>query len=99
MELLTPSTIQNPNPMAPWYRGSGNSGTDISHAWCIGFAPRQHPQIAFAVLVEYGGSGGIAAASVARAALHDCIDLGYLHLRGGHAVPATQPTLSHSSGQ
>ena len=87
MQLLTPSTLENPNAMAPWYRGSGSEGKDISHAWYIGFAPREHPQIAFAVLVEYGGSGGIAAASVVRAALHDCIDLHYLRIPG--AAPAT----------
>lgn len=89
MQLLAPSTLENPNVLAPWYRGSGNEGRDISHAWYIGFAPREHPQIAFAVLVEYGGSGGIAAASVARAALHDCINLHYLRVPDEH--PATAP--------
>jgi penicillin-binding protein 2 len=94
MQLLTPSTVQNPNPLTPWYRGSGASGTDITHAWYIGFAPREHPQIAFAVLVEYGGSGGGAGASVARPLLHACIDLHYLTLPGVHPAPSTQPTAS-----
>ena len=40
--------------------------SNSDHAWYIGFAPADHPKIAFAVMVEYGGSGGIAAASVAR---------------------------------
>jgi len=75
--LVTPSTPDHPNPLAPWYRG-GADGKDVCHAWCIGFAPRDHPQIAFAVLVEYGGSGGITAASVAREALEGCIAHGYL---------------------
>ncbi len=91
MQLLAPSTLENPNALAPWYRGSGNEGKDISHAWYIGFAPREHPRIAFAVLVEYGGSGGIAAASVARAALHDCINLHYLNVTAPAVAPATRP--------
>ena len=51
---------------------------DLNHAWFIGFAPADHPQVAFAVMVEYGGSGGVAAASVARETLEACIDRGYL---------------------
>ena len=27
VRLLTPSTVENPNSLAPWYRGSGKSGT------------------------------------------------------------------------
>lgn len=37
-----------------------------SHAWFTGFAPAQSPKIAVCVLVEEGGSGGRAAAPVAR---------------------------------
>ncbi|MBP1765166.1 MAG: pbpA [Firmicutes bacterium] len=36
------------------------------HAWFIGFAPAENPQIALAVIVENGGSGGGAAAPIAR---------------------------------
>ena len=36
------------------------------HGWFIAFAPADHPRIALAVLVEHGGSGGGAAAPVAR---------------------------------
>lgn len=36
------------------------------HGWFIAFAPRERPRIALAVLVENGGSGGEAAAPVAR---------------------------------
>lgn len=36
------------------------------HAWFIGFAPVEDPKIAVAVLVEYGGSGGEAAAPIAQ---------------------------------
>lgn len=36
------------------------------HAWFIGFAPVESPEIAFAVIIEHGGSGGAVAAPVAK---------------------------------
>ena len=36
------------------------------NAWFIGFAPREHPRIAFAVFVERGGHGGEVAAPIAQ---------------------------------
>jgi penicillin-binding protein 2 len=38
----------------------------LPHGWFVAFAPADDPQIALAVLVEHGGSGGVAAAPVAR---------------------------------
>jgi penicillin-binding protein 2 len=38
----------------------------VPHGWFIAFAPAERPRIALAVLVEHGGSGGEAAAPVAR---------------------------------
>ncbi|HSN82659.1 MAG TPA: penicillin-binding protein 2 [Polyangiales bacterium] len=38
---------------------------DRSHGWFAGFAPAEDPQVAFAVLVEHGGSGGSSAAPIA----------------------------------
>jgi len=38
----------------------------LPHGWFVAFAPKDDPQIALAVLVEHGGSGGVAAAPVAR---------------------------------
>jgi penicillin-binding protein 2 len=73
-----PSTPDKPNPKMPWYRGSGNTGTDLGHAWFIGFAPAQNPKIAFAVMVEYGGSGGKDAGPIAQAILDACLEHGYL---------------------
>jgi penicillin-binding protein 2 len=96
MQLLAPSTAENPNPSIPWYRGT--QGAHMCHAWYIGFAPRDHPQIAFAVLVDYGQSGGIEPASVARALLHDCIDLGYLRLPGRQLAPATSQVTASAAG-
>lgn len=37
-----------------------------SHAWFVGFAPVESPQIVVSVIIEEGGSGGKAAAPVAR---------------------------------
>jgi len=37
-----------------------------THAWFIAFAPAEHPRVAVAVIVEHGGTGGVAAAPIAR---------------------------------
>ena len=37
-----------------------------THSWFTGFAPRENPEIAVTVLVEYGGMGGETAAPLAR---------------------------------
>ena len=76
--VYEPSTPRQPNFQMPWYRGSGNSGAELGHAWMIGFAPADNPKIAFAVLLEYGGSGGRDAAPIAKAILAACGDHGYL---------------------
>ena len=39
------------------------------HAWFVGYAPADDPQIAFAVVVEHGGHGGTSAAPIARKVL------------------------------
>ncbi len=77
-EFIEPSSAEHPNPRAPWYRGQGPEGKDLTHAWFIGFAPAEHPQIAFAVMVEYGGSGGPTAGAIARGIVQACIEHGYL---------------------
>ena len=54
------------------YRAAGKTGSaeynaeKESHAWFIGFAPYDDPEIAICVLVEGGGSGGTAAVPIAR---------------------------------
>ena len=47
--------------------------------WFTGFAPKDNPQIAFAVVLEYveGGSGGRTAAPVAAEVVRICQQLGY----------------------
>jgi penicillin-binding protein 2 len=39
------------------------------HAWFVGFAPKDDPQIAWAVFVQHGGHGGTTAAPIARVVL------------------------------
>ncbi|MDT8901500.1 peptidoglycan D,D-transpeptidase FtsI family protein [Anaeroselena agilis] len=46
--------------------GTAENPHGASHAWFIGFAPADAPEIAIAVVVENGGSGGEAAAPIAR---------------------------------
>ena len=41
----------------------------LPHAWFIGFAPAETPQVVIVVLVENGGAGGRVAAPVAREVL------------------------------
>lgn len=54
------------------YSAAGKTGSaefeknKETHAWFVGFAPAEHPKIAVCVLVEEGGSGGKAAAPIAR---------------------------------
>lgn len=62
----------------PWYRGWGEDGKTLNHSWFIGFAPANDPQVAFAVMVQYGGSGGYLAANTARGILTACIEHGYI---------------------
>ena len=88
-KFLEPSTPDNPNVDALWYRGTGRENKDLAHSWYIGFAPVDHPQVAFAVMVEYGGSGGIAAASVARESLEGCIMRHYLTVRSPGVAAGT----------
>ncbi|MGI6092788.1 MAG: cell division protein FtsI [Veillonellaceae bacterium] len=46
--------------------GTAENPSGSPHAWFIGFAPADDPQIAIAVIVENGGSGGQVAAPIAR---------------------------------
>lgn len=62
--------------------GGGKTGTAQtpprkSHAWYIGFAPYENPEIAIALIIENGGSGGGIAAPVAGKYLQR-----YFHYKG-----------------
>ncbi len=49
--------------------GTAQNPHGKSHAWFIGFAPYENPEIAVCVLVENGGSGGAVSAPIAGAYL------------------------------
>ncbi len=49
--------------------GTAEVAKGDAHAWFIGFAPAEAPQVAVAVIVEHGGTGGAAAAPIARAVM------------------------------
>jgi cell division protein FtsI/penicillin-binding protein 2 len=96
LERLRPSSHWNPNPEAPWYRDTGPENAQhptLTHSWFMGYAPADNPQIAFAVLVEYGGGGGSAAGSIAKEMIQVCINHGHLKLPVASAAPATVPAV------
>jgi penicillin-binding protein 2 len=64
-----------------WYRSGDEKRESVIHAWFMGYAPADDPQIAFCVLVEYAGEGGGngVAGSVASQLLQAAVDHGYLH--------------------
>jgi peptidoglycan glycosyltransferase len=47
-----------------------------THAWFIGFAPADNPQVAVAVIVENGGTGGTVAAPIAKQVMSAALGLG-----------------------
>lgn len=50
-------------------------GNQDTHAWYIAFAPADNPEIAVAVLVEHGGTGGGAAAPIAKAVIEKALEM------------------------
>ncbi len=59
--------------------GTAETGGDQpDHAWFAGFAPVNQPRYAVVVALEHGGSGGSAAAPIARAVFERLSELGYL---------------------
>lgn len=77
-DVVPAGTRAAPNPVAPWYRYTGKDEDELTHAWYVGFFPADEPRIAFAVFVEYGGSGGTAAGSVASQLIDACLEHGYV---------------------
>lgn len=61
------------------------------HAWFVGFAPKDDPQIAFAIFVQNGGHGGTVGAPIARSVLERYFakrDAGQGGLRVASATPS-----------
>lgn len=48
------------------YKGSERSGAQEDHAWFVGFAPVENPEIVAVALVEHGGHGSSAAAPLVK---------------------------------
>ncbi|MDD5546735.1 MAG: penicillin-binding protein 2 [Candidatus Omnitrophica bacterium] len=46
--------------------GTAQTTNGEPHAWFLGFAPAGDPKIAFVVMVEHGGHGGVTAADIAK---------------------------------
>jgi cell division protein FtsI/penicillin-binding protein 2 len=46
--------------------GTAQNPHGKDHAWFISYAPADYPEIAIAVIVENGGSGGLSAVPVGR---------------------------------
>jgi penicillin-binding protein 2 len=88
-ETLRPATAADPNPVAPWYRGS-DDGKTVNHAWFIGFAPAEDPKIAVCVFVEYGLSGGAAAGTIAGQVFGLCMEKGYLTRKPQQKVASSE---------
>jgi penicillin-binding protein 2 len=61
-----------------WYIAADDANTHYAHHWYIGYAPADHPRIAFAIFAEYGGSGSPTANAIARDVLAACVKHGYL---------------------
>lgn len=58
------------------------------HAWFVGFAPTDKPEIATAVVVEHGGFGAAAAAPIVGALMQRYIDI-------QHGTKSKHPSLAH----
>jgi penicillin-binding protein 2 len=46
--------------------GTAQNPHGVEHAWFVGYAPRDRPRVAVAVVVEHGGRGAATAAPIAR---------------------------------
>ncbi len=57
--------------------GTAEAGGGLpDHAWFAGYTPADQPRIAFAVVLEHGGSGSKAAGPIARELVQSLLDLG-----------------------
>ncbi len=54
--------------------GTAENEQDQPHAWFIGFAPVESPQVAVAVIVENGGAGGKVAAPIGKELIKDVVE-------------------------
>jgi penicillin-binding protein 2 len=57
------------------------------HAWFAGYAPAEHPRVAFAVVLEHGGSGSKAAGPIAREFVRTLLETGLIGAEQSVAGP------------
>jgi len=70
-------TAEVPRRRTPTVTGDERLGAwffNRDHGWFAGFAPAEDPQIALAILIEHGGTGGRSAAPVAMRIFRDYFD-------------------------
>jgi cell division protein FtsI/penicillin-binding protein 2 len=99
---LEPSRPGHINEEAKWYRGWGEEGTKLKHSWFVGFAPADHPKVAIAVAMEYGGSGGMGAGLIAKQMFAALIEHRYLEVTSKppeDAQPAAASEPAQSAGE
>ena len=77
---LLPAMMTGADPTpTPWYKSDDVKDHTVVQNWYMGYAPAEHPTVAFAVLIEYAGSsGGHAAGPVASRLLDALVTDGYL---------------------
>src|SRR5258708_7528129 len=72
----------------------GKTDKDLrDNGWFVFFAPRDHPQIAGAILVEHGGHGGVTAAPIGRHVLDT-----FFAKREGRPMPAPPVKIGDTIG-
>jgi len=58
--------------------GTAEASGRNDHAWFAGYAPAQKPRIAYAVVLEHGGSGGKNAGPIVKQMMEALLEYGYL---------------------
>ncbi len=66
VETGTGKMLSNDNYSAAGKTGAAENPFGPTHAWFVGFAPADHPQIAIAIIVENAGSSGANAVPIAK---------------------------------
>ena len=63
--------------------GTAQNPQGENHAWFVGFAPVDKPEICVTVFIEHGGDGSVAAAPVASNIIRKYLQLKYGQLAKG----------------
>lgn len=73
-------TVRLPNVKIAGKTGTAEVGSRLpDHAWFAGYVPADEPRIAFAIVIEHGGSGGKVAGPVARDFVKLLLAQGVIH--------------------